>query len=237
MNNILYVVTARSGSKGLPGKNTKILNGLPLVQYTFNCLFESDIVNMEDVCVSTDDLQIIRIAKSQGLDVPFIRPLELSTDTSSSRDVLIHALDYYSTYNKKTYDTVVLLQPTSPFRESKHLDDAIRLYQQYTLRKQHIDMVVSVCGSKANPYFNLFEEKKGYLYLSKFSKITRRQDLPKVWEFNGAIYVINAKSLVKANSISLLKKIVPYEMSLIESLDIDTILDFELANIYMKKNK
>lgn len=235
MNNILYVVTARAGSKGLPGKNTKLLAGKPLIQYTFDCIKGVLGTNLQDVCISTDDMNIIRMAQNQGFDVPFVRPEVLSTDTASSRDVLIHAIDYFSSYKQKQYNTVVLLQPTSPFRRPEHISEALAIFFNYESRKMSIDMVVSVRGSKGNPYFNLFEEENGYLTLSKTSSFTRRQDLPKVWEFNGAVYVIDIQSLREISSLSSMQAIVPYEMSVLDSIDIDTSLDFEIANIIFRK--
>lgn len=221
----LVIIPARAGSKGLPGKNTKLLNGIPLVAYTIRSALE--IFDPESICVSTDSQEVINIAESLGLNVPFIRPSYLADDTSSTRDVILHALQHFE---KATPEVVILLQPTSPFRTSQHIREALELY------KPEIDMVVSVKETKSNPYFVLFEEnEEGFLYKSKSGNYTRRQDCPKVWEYNGALYIINAKSIVNypPTAFKVIKK---YVMDHISSHDIDDIIDWKLAEILMSKN-
>ena len=158
-----------------------------------------------------------------------MRPAELATDTAGTYEVLLHAISYYETHGYFA-DTLILLQPTSPFRTSQQISDAIKLYSQ------NIDMVVSVKETKANPYYLLYEENnKGFLEKSKKANFVRRQDCPKVWELNGAIYVINIKSL-KKKPISSFDKIVKFEMNEFTSHDIDTQLDFEFAE-FLKVQK
>src|SRR5215469_16971392 len=111
---ILMIITARAGSKGLPGKNTKMLGGKPLVAYTIE--FAQKVKTDNDViCVSTNDDTVIEVAKSYGLDVPFKRPEELASDTAGSYDVILHALNHFEAKGQ-FFDAVLLLQPTSPFR-------------------------------------------------------------------------------------------------------------------------
>lgn len=197
-----------------------MLGGKPLINHTIDAarqLFEDSLI-----CVSTDDAAIKATAESNGLVVPFVRPAALATDTSGSYEVLLHAVEYYE--NRGYFpDVVVLLQPTSPFRTANQINEALQLFSP------DVDMVVSVKESKSNPYYNLFEEDQdGYLAKSKKAYFTRRQDCPKVWEFNGAIYIINVGSL-KAKPISDFKKIVKYEMDDVTSHDIDTLADFKFA--------
>jgi len=224
----LFLIPARGGSKGIPKKNIKNLGNKPLIAYSIDIAreFAQDI----DICVSTDDPEIIKTVKDVcGYSVPFIRPDYLATDTASSYDVLMHAIDFYNN-NGVYYDTIVLLQPTSPFRTIQNVKDAIELYKSDT-----VDMIVSVRESKSNPYFNLFEEnEKKYLEKSKKSNYTRRQDCPKVYEYNGAVYVINTKSLIHNQSLQFekVKKIVMTEN---ESIDIDTYLDWYVAEMLLKK--
>jgi N-acylneuraminate cytidylyltransferase len=224
---ILCIIPARGGSKGLPGKNIKPLNGKPLIAYTID--IARQIFNDEDICVTTDDNKIIDVVENCGLQVPFVRPLHLATDQATSQDVLRHALDFYE-QKEQFYDAILLLQPTSPFRLKRHLEEAIQLYTD------NCDMVVSVKEASANPYYNLFEEDEfNYLHVSKGSgKFTRRQDAPIVWEYNGSIYVINAHSL-KEYEISDFSCKIKYPMEDIYSIDIDTPLDWIIAEEILRK--
>ena len=220
LKEVLVVIPARGGSKGIPGKNRKLLGGKPLISYTIEAAI--NVFPLENICVSTDDIEIKAIAEKHGLVVPFVRPLELASDTASSQDVLLHAFDWYES-NQFTAEIVVLLQPTSPFRTSQHIKEAIDLY------KPPSDMLVSVRETKSNPYFNLFEENEdSFLSKSKKSEFTRRQDCPPVYEINGAIYIINVKSL-KSKKIASFQNINKYVMSSIDSIDIDTTLDWKIA--------
>lgn len=223
---LLVLIPARGGSKGIPGKNIKLLGGKPLIQYTIEAaraLFSDEII-----CVSTDDSKIRETAEKFGLHVPFLRPDELATDTSGSYEVMLHAIHFYESKGYKP-DILVLLQPTSPFRTSKHIDDALKLY------RDDIDMVVSVKETSSNPYYVLFEENSdGYLVKSKETTFTRRQDCPKVWEINGAIYVINVESL-KSKNISSFKKILKSPMDAADSVDIDTPLDWDFAEFLLTR--
>ena len=224
---ILCVIPARGGSKGIPYKNIKDLNGKPLITYTIDVARQ--IFNDEDICVTTDDQQIIDVVENYGLHLPFVRPHCLATDKATTQDVLKHALDFYQ-QKGLFYDIILLLQPTSPFRLKRHLEEAINLYTD------NCDMVVSVKEASANPYYNLFEEDdSGYLYISKGEgNFTRRQDAPTVWEYNGSIYVINSKSL-KTSMISDFSCKIKYPMENSYSVDIDTPLDWIIAEELLKK--
>lgn len=219
----LIVIPARGGSKGVPGKNIKLLNGKPLIQYTIEvaqALFDKELI-----CISTDDEKIKSTVEQLGQSVPFLRPDFLATDTAGTYEVLLHALDFYEVEKKYNADTLILLQPTSPFRTSEHLKEALDLYNQ------DLDMVVSVKETKANPYYLLFEEDtQGFLKKSKEASFNRRQDCPKVWELNGAIYIINIKSL-REKPIHLFEKRKKFEMDEMSSHDIDTIYDWKLAEL------
>lgn len=216
----LVLIPARGGSKGLPGKNIKILNGKPLIHYTIEAARQ--VFSDNEICVTTEDFEIKNIVEKTGLKVPFIRPLELATDIATTQDVILHAIKYY---NQIDYfpDIIILLQPTSPFRRAQHIREAISLYDQ------EIDMVVSVKKTHSNPYFNLFEEsKEGFLEKSKKGNFNRRQNCPIVYELNGAIYVINTK-VVKSKLISRFTKVKKYVMDDESSLDIDTAFDWKIA--------
>jgi len=216
----LVVIPARSGSKGLHDKNIKLLNGKPLIHYSIEVA--QQIFNNEDICVSTDSDKYIKIAEQTGLKVPFVRPETLSTDNATTQDVLLHCSDFYE-QKGVFYDFILLLQPTSPFREKKHLEDIL------TENNEECDMIVSVKETDSNPYYVLLEEnKEGYLKKLMKGGFTRRQDCPKVYEYNGSIYLIRVSSL-KEKLISSFTKIKKYEMHSKYSLDIDSEIDFKLA--------
>jgi CMP-N,N'-diacetyllegionaminic acid synthase len=227
LEEVLVIVPARAGSKGVPGKNKKILGGIPLIGYTLFAALE--VFDVSQICISTDDSEIIEYAESLGLKVPFIRPAHLCGDDAGTYEVLMHAIDYYS--NKGLlFKRIVLLQPTSPFRKGKHIREAFHLF------RPDLDMVVSVKKTKANPYFVLFEEdENGFLQKSKKGDFVRRQDVPEVWEYNGAIYVINAESL-KKHKINEFAKVEKYVMDEISSFDIDTQVDWLLAETIIEKD-
>lgn len=218
---ILVIIPARGGSKGIPHKNIKPLNGKPLIHYTIDEARE--IVDDEDICVSTDDPEIIRCVEDYGLKVPFIRPEELATDTAGTYEVLLHALNFYEKQGQ-LYDAVLLLQNTSPFRKADQIKEALELYND------KVDMVVSVKECAANPYYCVFEEnEEGYLHVCKGNgNIFRRQDAPKVYEYNGAIYIMNAETL-KTTHMHKMQKRVKYVMDDFSSFDLDTMWDWQMA--------
>lgn len=224
--NTLFLITARGGSRGIPGKNIKKLGGKPLLYYTIDVARE--ITSDENICLSTDSDNIISAALSYGLKVPFKRPANLATDSIGSYEVLLHAIDHY-TNNGHHLDTLVLLQPTSPFRKAHQVREAMNMYTS------NLDMVVSVCRSESNPYYNLYEKEKGepFIHLSKEAHFERRQDAPEVYTLNGAIYVINVSSL-KKSPISKFRYVMKYEMDPITSVDIDTMLDWQWAEFLLE---
>lgn len=226
--NILVIIPARGGSKGIPGKNIKLLGGKPLIYYAIDVA--RAIVDDTHICVSTDDDQIIRVVEQYGLSVSFIRPTELATDTAGSYGVLLHALSFYESKGEH-FDAVVLLQVTSPFRTVNHVREALNLYNK------DLDMVVSVKETDSNPYYLCFEEDtEGMLHISKGDgHYTRRQDCPPVYEYNGAIYIINPERM-KAMPLNKFKKRVKYVMDREHSVDLDTMMDWMIAE-YMITNK
>lgn len=222
----LVVIPARGGSKGVPGKNIKLLAGKPLIQYT---LEEARKVFPDEViCVSTDDLQIKKVVESLGLSVPFLRPAELATDSAGTYEVLLHAVSYFES-SGYVPDILILLQVTTPFRTSLHIKDAIKLFDKNT------EMVVSVKETGSNPYLVLFEENElGWLERSKKGLFNSRHKCPKVWEYNGGIYVIDINAL-KSKPLYEFTRIRKYVMDEWSSHDIDTPLDWELAEVLALK--
>jgi N-acylneuraminate cytidylyltransferase len=224
----LVIIPARGGSKGLPRKNILPLAGKPMIYYTIDAA--RGVTGDDNICVSTDDAEIIQVVEDYGLKVNFVRPTELATDTAGSREVILHAIDYYKNNLGRTFSKVCLLQPTSPLRTSQHIQGAFELWND------DLDMVVSVKETKANPYFNLFEEDEdGYLRKSKEGNFTRRQDTPKAWEYNGAIYIINTKSIL-IKSFSGFDKIKKYIMSVERSVDVDDEIDYKLISKFFEES-
>lgn len=217
----LFLIPARGGSKGIPDKNIRPFLGQPLILRSVATARE--FADDADICVSTDSPKIAEIVRKSGLDIPFLRPAELASDTSGSYEVMLHALDYYKS-NGRDYDRLVLLQPTSPLRTS---DDVRRCLELYT---PECDMVVSVRPAATNPYYNAYEtDNNGYLHISKGDgHYTRRQDAPQVWEYTGSIYVINTQSL-RERPMSAFTRRIPCEMDKIRSVDLDTPLDWLIA--------
>ncbi len=225
--NTLVIIPARGGSKGISHKNIKPLNGKPLIYYTIDVA--RAIVPDDNICVSTDDNEIIQCVEKHNLKVPFVRPAELATDTAGTYEVLLHALNFYEKQGKQ-FDNIILLQNTSPFRTAEDVKKSLTIYSD------DIDMVVSVKETSSNPYYNCFEEDdKGFLKISKGDGLfTRRQDVPKAYEYNGAIYVINPDSLKKMplGKFTRRKK---YVMDDIHSVDLDNMIDWKFAEFLLNE--
>lgn len=223
----LVIIPARGGSKGIPHKNIKPLNGKPLICYSID--IARQITNNENICVSTDDDEIIKTVENYGLKVPFKRPDELATDGCGSNEVLLHALAFYENQGLN-YDCIILLQPTSPFRRVEDVRNAISLYDD------SLDMVTTVKPAACNPYYDAYEENEdGCLVISKGEgKIHRRQEAPKVWQLNGAVYVINPIQL-KQKGLGNMDCIRKYAMDELHSVDLDNMLDWKMAEIMLKE--
>ena len=225
----LYVIPARGGSKGIPHKNIKPLAGKPLIGYSIDVARQ--LAADDDICLTSDDPEIAATAESMGLNVPFLRPASLATDTCGTYEVLIHALDFYRDRGID-YDTLVLLQPTSPMRTADDVRAAMALYSP------DIDMVVTVKEAASNPYYNCYEtDNDGFLHISKGDGgYTRRQDAPKVWEYNGAVYVINVESLRRMPLSAFTRRrmsVMPAE----RSVDLDTPVDWLIAEKLIENSK
>ncbi len=217
----LFIIPARGGSKGIPGKNIRPFCGKPLICHAIDQAraFTTD----DRICLSTDSAQIRGVAEDYGLRVPFLRPAELATDTAGSREVMLHALDFYTAIGTDT-DRIVLLQPTSPLRSLEDIRRCINLYRDYC------DMVVSVKEAATNPYYNAYEtDSEGLLHISKGDGMyTRRQDAPKVWEYTGAVYVINPESLRRMPMGSFSRRLM-CATDPKRAIDLDTPLDWLMA--------
>lgn len=226
----LYIIPARGGSKGIPGKNIKLLAGKPLIAYAIEAARDAG-GDDSHIILSTDYKEIADTARELGLQVDYMRPPELATDKSGSREVILDAMDWAERHGIE-YNCVVLLQPTSPMRTANDITGALALYSK------DIDMVVSVTEASTNPYYNCFETdpESGYLHISKGDGIlTRRQDAPKAWEYNGAVYVINPIS-IRSLPLGRFTRRIPFEMPRERSIDLDTPTDWLIAEALMRQN-
>lgn len=226
----LIIIPARGGSKGIPRKNIRLLAGRPLIAWTIDAALEITDGATDHIIFSTDSEEFADVARASGLPVDYMRPAALATDTAGSREVIIDAMDYADRLGL-FYDCVVLLQPTSPMRTA---DDIRRTMEAYS---DDIDMAVTVCEADANPYYNLFEtdSETGFLNICKGDGlITRRQEAPKVWEYNGAVYVINPES-VRAQALGAFKRRKAVEMPRLRSIDLDTPADWAVAEELMAR--
>jgi CMP-N,N'-diacetyllegionaminic acid synthase len=221
------LIPARGGSKGIPKKNIKHLGGKPLIKYTLDVA--QILFPIENIVVSTDDYEIKNCVEQLGYSVPYMRPTELAQDDTATAAVVQFELERWKIRFGEYPEHVILLQPTSPFRKVTHLEEAFQLYANL----DYNDLVVSVSASKHNPYYTLFEEKSGLLVQSKKGDFTRRQDCPEVWELNGAIYIFRSQSFLE-NGFEGMNK-VKYVMKEIDSLDLDTLLDWSFAEFLLER--
>ena len=224
----LVIIPARGGSKGIPGKNIKPLNGKPLILYTIDTARK--VAADSFICVSTDDDKIIECVENYGLPILFKRPEQLATDSSGMYGVINHALDFYK-LKGFDFDCVILLQPTSPFRKEEHIRSCLELFN----RNQDLDMVVTVKDTDSNPYY-LFQEKDGYMERLVIAKgLETRQEAMPVYQYNGAVYVINVNSLDKYSSLSEMKYVKKVKMEKLESIDIDEPIDWYFCESLLEK--
>ncbi|MGI8464311.1 cytidylyltransferase domain-containing protein [Pectobacterium punjabense] len=213
----LAIIPARSGSKRLPGKNIKILHGKPLIAWTIEAALSARTV--DDVIVSTDDEEIANIARQYGAQVPFIRPTKLATDSSTTEAVVNHAVDFIS--SRINYDKIMILQPTSPLRTVRNIDEANLFFDN-----KNASAVVSVTACEHNPHWiNGIDSSfslKGFLNEKNFNS-------GRFYRLNGAIYIIK-KELVHDFGTFYADGSFAYVMDSRNSVDIDELSDFEYAN-------
>lgn len=227
---MLAIIPARGGSKGLPGKNIKPLNGKPLIQYTVEAALRSDAIDR--VIVTTDDRAIADTAKVAGAEIPFIRPDFLASDTASAVDVYIHAVEYMEKESGNKIDRFMVLLPTAPLRTEKHIDEAYDLFCS-----TKAETLISIKEAENPPtWFLEMNDKK--IYNAGFGNIagivSNRQVSNTYYVPNGAIYILDYK-LLKERRTYYSDNTVGYVMSRKDSADIDTIDDFEYAEYLLKK--
>lgn len=230
MLNILGVITARGGSKGIPGKNIKLLGGKPLIVYTIEVAKKSKLIN--HLIVSTDDEAVAKICKEYGVEVPFLRPKELALDDTPHLLVMQHAINFHEKTHNLVIDHVVILQPTSPFRTVVELDGTIQKLIDTKAdsavslievkNNEHPIKVKKIEGDKVLPYY--IEEKEG----------TRRQDLPVAYRRDGAVYCMRRDLIMKENRLYG-ENIVGFVTDGKRSIDIDYPIDWVQAEYMLEQ--
>ena len=220
----IAIIPARGGSKEIPRKNIKLFAGEPLIKWTIKVACNSKLINK--VIVSTDDEEIAKVSISYGAEVPFLRPAELSTDESPTIDTVLHYLN-----KNPEVSEIILLQPTSPLRTTLDINKVIEKKIQLDC-----DSIASITEAFSHPSICYRIASNGeILSFMANHKPTRRQDLHKAYCLNGSIYLANSKFLVKHNTF-VNKETIGYVMPQNRSIDIDTLYDWEIAEILFKKN-
>jgi CMP-N-acetylneuraminic acid synthetase len=217
----LALIPARGGSKGLPNKNIRTLFGKPLIAWTIEAARGSKCIDR--VVVSTDSTEIADVARQFGAEVPFLRPAELSTDKADSMGVIWHALEACP-----GFDAVVFLQPTSPLRGANRIDEGFNLW------KAKGGSVVGVAPFNHHPAWSFKRLDDGRLdrFMPEFRNVSRRQDLPDAYLITGALYISGVSEFLRSGTF-FGEKTYSLEMTQEESIDIDTVLDFQIAEMIM----
>ncbi len=226
---ILAIIPARGGSKGVPRKNIKDLNGKPLIAYTIEASLNSNLI--DTTIVSSEDKEILEISKKFGAEI-INRPKELATDKASTMPVITQVLNELSSKGKN-FDIVVILQPTSPCRDSNDIDNAVKFFLE-----QDANALISVVSPDIEILKAYIVNSDGYLQGAINDKypFTRRQDLPKAYLANGAIYMIKTELFLKSESL-MTEKTLPFVMPKEKSVNIDTIEDFKKAKKLLQGQK
>ena len=221
---ILAIIPARGGSKGVLRKNIREVAGKPLIAWTIESAQKSKYIDR--LILSSDDSEIISVARKWGCDVPFVRPAELSQDDTPGIEPVIHAINALP-----RYDYVVLLQPTSPLRTVENIDKSIEM-----CLCKNATTCVSVTESDQSPFWMFTVDADGKMrkLLESETYIARRQDLPQIYSLNGAVYVAESKTILEKKSF-VTETTVPYIMSKNNSIDIDTEDDLVLAEFFLKR--
>tara|TARA_Y100001958_G_C21238949_1_gene566120 strand:+ start:2765 stop:3460 length:696 start_codon:yes stop_codon:yes gene_type:complete len=220
---ILGIILARGGSKRLPMKNILSLGGIPLIQWTINAGINSKY--LDDLIVSSDSREILKIAKKSGVKAQ-LRPKDLSDDYSTSYE----STEYVINNLNHEYDYVMLLQPTSPLRNERHIDESI---EQMILK--NANAVISVCKSEyKKTIINVLPENND---MSNFIVSDDKNGQSEYYRINGAIYLCKLNFFLKEKTFFISEKIFAYKMETSNSLDIDTKLDFEIAKFLIEKNE
>lgn len=230
--NVIGFIFARGGSKGVPRKNIRLLAGKPLITYAIQTAKESRFINR--VIVSTDDDEIARIAIQSGAEVPFMRPAELSGDKASEWFAWQHAIAEVQKKINQPVDIFVSIPTTSPLRSASDVDACIS-----KLLHSHADIVITVKKAERSPYFNMVNlDDLGYAHIviSTGNRMTQRQDAPQVYDMTTVAYAARPEFIMSAHNM-FEGKVMVVEVPSERALDIDTELDFKIAECLMKEKQ
>jgi CMP-N-acetylneuraminic acid synthetase len=226
--NIIGFIFARGGSKGLPGKNIKLLDGKPLIGWAIEKA--KQVERIDRIIVSTDSKDIAKVAREFGAETPFMRPLELSTDNSSEWLAWQHALRYIETTEGKLPDMMLSIPTTAPLRAVQDINNCLDVFE-----KGGADVVITVSDSHRNPYFNMIKinNEMSELVNKPQSLISRRQDTPEVFDMTTVCYVASPKFVMSSNSI-FEGRVKSVHVPLERAIDIDTDFDFKIAEFLLE---
>lgn len=233
MSKILISICARGGSKGIPGKNIKAINGLPLIAYTIRIAQQFAKQHGAHLALSTDAEDIKHVAELYGLKTEYIRPKEMATDIAGKIEVIQHLLAYEEKKNPCRYDYVLDLDVTSPLRTLDDLNSALEMIEQ----NPEALNIFSVSLANRNPYFNMVEERaNGFVQLvMKGTKIKSRQQAPKVYDMNASFYFFRRRFFEEGHEMSITDSSLAYVMPHL-CFDLDEPHDFVIMEIMMREN-
>jgi CMP-N,N'-diacetyllegionaminic acid synthase len=230
---ILITLCGRGGSKGIPGKNIRVINGFPLIAYSIKHAKQFDVLNKADIALSTDSLEITDIAAEYGLTTTYIRPENLSNDSAGKAETIKHILEFEENNKGKKYDFILDLDLTSPLRNVQDLENAFRLirYNDQALN------LFSVNKASRNPYFNMVEQQEnGFFGLVKNGNFLTRQSAPVVYELNASFYFYRRSYFDQHLMTTINERSMIYEMKHL-CFDLDHPIDFEFMEYLMLNNK
>ena len=230
--NRICVICARGGSKGVPNKNLRMLQGKPLLAYSILQAKETNLFS--SIAVSSDSQKILAAAKEWGADALIERPGDLALDTSPKMPAIAHCVKTAEQMTGKAFEIIVDLDATAPLRSVDDILQAVGL-----LERRKVSNVITGTPARRSPYFNLVEEdEKGVVHLSKKSAVpvVRRQDVPKCYDMNASIYVWMRQALFEKNTLFNSDTLI-YEMPPERSLDIDSELDFQMVEFLMQSKR
>ena len=228
---MLAIIPARGGSKGLPGKNIRPLNGKPLIAYAVEAALKSEAIDR--VIVTTDDEEIAAVAKAAGAEIPFMRPAELASDTASAVDVYLHAMDFMAELEGKRRDKFMVLLPTAPLRTYAHIDAAAALFE-----KEQGQTLISVSEAEVPPSWYMEMNEASRIHNAGFAVkgnvVANRQVNDTFYVPNGAIFILDY-DLLKEKRTYYSDNTVGFVMDRRDSVDIDYLEDFEYAEFLLSK--
>jgi len=230
---ILITLCARGGSKGIPGKNIRNINGKPLIAYSIDHANSFSEKHNADITLSTDSLDIRDVAKSFGLETEYVRPDSVSLDNTGKMETILHVLNFEESYSKKKYDFILDLDISSPLR---NLDDLLIGFEKIKADQDALNLF-SVNHANRNPYFNMVEQKSdGYYGLVKKGDFLTRQSAPAIYELNASFYFYRRNFFEQSTPKTISERSLIHVMNHI-CFDLDHPIDFDFMEFLITNNK